>query len=259
MSGPVVWHVSEGVAVLTLGPAAPGTLTPAVRAAVAAALADPGVHRVEVRLAADDRRGRRALHRSGFRYEGTRRAAWALPSGEWGDEALYALLALDVRHGPESFTAVMNAVLPRKRLIAHVLLTDEAGRVCVVETTFKDDWELPGGIVDEGESPVAGALRELDEELGVTVDLGGILVADWLRPHLGWEDALELIFAAPVVGEDLKARMRPDPFEIAAIHWLLPADAAVRLAPFARGRLEAALAATRDGRTRYLEGGSVVW
>lgn len=258
MSDPVTWWVSDGIAVLTLGPAEPGTLTPAVRLAVAQVLATPGVRRIEVLVAADDRRARRALHRSGFRFEGTRRAARLTSSGDATDEAGYALLPTDTVTGTASFTAVMNAVLPRKRCIAHVLLRDAAGRVCLVETTFKDDWELPGGIVNERESPLAGALRELDEELGVDLDLGPILVVDWLRPHLGWEDALELVFAGPVVSEEVKARMRPDPVEIAAIHWLAPVEAAGRLAPFARGRLTAALAAARDGRTRYLEGGSAV-
>ena len=53
----------------------------------------------------------------------------------------------------------MNSALPRKRLIAHVLIRDDQGRVLLCETQFKPDWELPGGIVEPGESPRLGAVR----------------------------------------------------------------------------------------------------
>ncbi|MBS2939662.1 NUDIX domain-containing protein [Nocardioides sp. J2M5] len=34
---------------------------------------------------------------------------------------------------------------------------------------YPDTWDLPGGVVEPGESPVAGLVRELREELGVEV------------------------------------------------------------------------------------------
>ena len=58
----------------------------------------------------------------------------------------------------------MNSALPRKRVIAHVLIRDEQGRVLLCETQFKADWELPGGIVEPLESPRVGAVREVLEE-----------------------------------------------------------------------------------------------
>ena len=41
-----------------------------------------------------------------------------------------------------------TATLPRKRMGAGVLFTDEAGRVLLVEPTYKDYWEIPGGAVN---------------------------------------------------------------------------------------------------------------
>lgn len=217
-------------------------------------LEDATVRRIEVDVCTSDAPRRRALHRAGFRLEGVARQAGAGPDGPV-DIARYAALRGEPSSGREAFTAVMNTVTARKRVIAHLLLTDEQGRVCILETTFKPDFELPGGILEPGESPRAGLVREVVEELDHTVSVGRLLVVDWLAPYLGWEDAVELIFD----GREMPARsvplLRPDLREIRAVHWLEPQAAAARMAPFARGRLLGALAARAEGRALYLEAG----
>lgn len=213
------------------------------------------LRRVEVSLPSGDVVGRRALQRAGFRLEGVRRQAHSQPDGTLIDVVLYARLASDLVYGPGGFTGVMNSVLPRKRLIAHALLTDPWDRACLLETTFKDDWELPGGIVNPSESPRAGAVREIEEELGLQLEVGRILAIDWLAPYLGWDDALELVFDAGSVTEQQVDAVVPDPVEVRAVHWLAPDKAADKMAPFARGRLLAAVACRVGGGTQYLERG----
>ncbi|MEV6596890.1 NUDIX hydrolase [Actinoplanes sp. NPDC051346] len=58
-----------------------------------------------------------------------------------------------------------TTTLPRKRMGAAVLLSDDRGRVLLVEPTYKDHWEIPGGAVEADESPYAAAMREVDERL----------------------------------------------------------------------------------------------
>jgi 8-oxo-dGTP pyrophosphatase MutT (NUDIX family) len=127
--------------------------------------------------------------------------------------------------------------------------------VCILETTFKPDFELPGGILEVGESPRVGLIREVEEELDHSVSVGRLLVVDWLAPYLGWEDAVELIFDGCELADFSIARLRPDGREIRAVHWLEPEAAIARMAPFAQGRLRGALAAREEGRTLYLEAG----
>jgi len=228
-----------------------------LRSTLRQAFADQGVRRVEVSVSASDSPRRRALHRAGFRLEAVRRARW-IGLGGPEDEVCYAVLREDRAAGAEGFTAVMNSVTPRKRAISHVLLTDEAGRVCTLETSFKPDWELPGGILDPGESPRAGAVREVQEELGYTVSIGRLLVVSWLTPYLGWEDALELVFDAGTLSPRSAAMLQPDLKEIRAVHWLEPAAAMAAMEAYARGRVAAALDARESGRTAYLEAGQPV-
>ena len=49
--------------------------------------------------------------------------------------------------------AILNARLPRTRAIAQGVLRDPKGRVLLCELSYKREWDLPGGVVDPGESP----------------------------------------------------------------------------------------------------------
>lgn len=213
-----------------------------------------GLRRIEVAVPAGDRWARRAVLRSGFRHEGVRRSVVLLPDGTYEDLVLFARLAVDVVGGPHGFSGVMNTVLPRKRLIAHVLMRDAEGRILLCDTAFKSDWELPGGIVEPGEAPRDGAIREVREELGLDLTVGRLLVADWLPPYLGWEDALELIFDGGLVTEDDLASFSLQENEITSVSLLTLDQAAEVVTPLSHRRLSVAVGQS-DGETAYLQDG----
>jgi 8-oxo-dGTP diphosphatase len=63
-------------------------------------------------------------------------------------------------------------------LVAAVALLDDCGAVLLQQRPAGKHlaglWEFPGGKVEAGESPEACLARELDEELGITVEIGDL-------------------------------------------------------------------------------------
>lgn len=134
-------------------------------------------------------------------------------------------------------------------------MLDEAGRVLLVEPNYKDYWEIPGGIIEVGETPSQGCAREITEELGLAREPGRLLVVDW-APHPELGDRVLFVFDGGVLTEPDIAAIRLQPEELDSYEFLPPADALDRLIPRLRRRVSAALQAKTDSRTVYLEHGT---
>lgn len=77
--------------------------------------------------------------------------------------------------------------LPRKRMAAASVLVDDDGRVILVRPTYRPGWDLPGGVVEQDEAPLAAARRELAEELGLD-RAPGRLLARRVAACLAWPE-----------------------------------------------------------------------
>jgi 8-oxo-dGTP pyrophosphatase MutT (NUDIX family) len=153
---------------------------------------------------------------------------------------------------PVDFTAT----LPTKRMGAGVLFLDDAGRVLIVEPTYKDDWEIPGGSVEADESPYAAARREVTEELGLTRQPGALLVVDWVPPRDGRTEGLMLLFdGGRLTAEEIAGLVVPAD-ELRGFAFCGEVDAARLLPPRLARRVAAGLRARQTGAVAYLEDGS---
>lgn len=84
---------------------------------------------------------------------------------------------------------------PTAQLATGLVFTDAAGRILLVKPTYNDVWHLPGGVVEDGESPAAAAVREVREELGLDVQAGRLLGVDYRPPTPGGRgNALRFVF-----------------------------------------------------------------
>lgn len=101
--------------------------------------------------------------------------------------------------------------LPSKRIGAGLVCRDAVDRILLVQPTYKSTWDLPGGVVEAGESPAACAAREVREELGLDLAVGRLLVVDWLPARPPKTEGLMLQFDGGVLDDALTARFRLPP------------------------------------------------
>ena len=208
-----------------------------------------GLTRVEARVETTNDAALRVATRSGLRREGIRRAADA------SDHVVLARLADDPPLSEaSSFRALLNSFLPRKRAISQMLIRDEDGRVLLCQLTYKTDWDLPGGVVEVGESPQLAVAREVEEELGLQIPAGSLLLTDWLPPWGGWDDALCLVFDGGTHPASITADIVKQAREIRTAEFCDAEQVRERCADFTARRIEAALA-QRGDPAAYTESG----
>lgn len=155
-------------------------------------------------------------------------------------------------------TADYTATLPRKRMGAGVLLSDERGRILLVEPTYKPYYEIPGGSVEADESPYAAVVREIEEELGLPVRPGRLLVTDWVPPRPDRTEGLMMVFDGGLLTPEQSARIRLPADELRSWAWCTEQEAATRLSEVLARRIAAAVRARAEGTAVYLENGFLV-
>jgi len=108
----------------------------------------------------------------------------------------------------------------RQAAVAIVIVAEENGDQTGILLTKRPDslrrhggqYALPGGRLDAGETPVEAALRELQEELGVTLDPGDILgTLDDCPTRSGFRITPIVVWGADAVD------LVPDPVEVARV------------------------------------------
>ncbi len=154
-----------------------------------------------------------------------------------------------------AFRRMLNAKLPRKRAIAQLLIRDPDQRVLLCQLTYKRDWDLPGGVLEVGESPRDGAVREVREELGLTLNAGPLLLTDWLPAWGGWDDAVCLVFDGGAHPTTILDTVTPQPREIKTVRFCDPTEVERYAADFTARRIKAALKSLAGEGPPYTESG----
>jgi len=157
------------------------------------------------------------------------------------------------RFGTDGRSDLVAAPLPRRRIAAAMLLTDPAGAMLVVEPTYKQEFEIPGGVVEDDESPRTGAAREVAEELGITRTPGALLVIDHVPAARRRTEGLVVVFDGGHVDDPATLVLARD--ELRSYAFVTPDRLGEYLPALQTRRALAALRARGQGAAIYLEDG----
>jgi 8-oxo-dGTP diphosphatase len=150
---------------------------------------------------------------------------------------------------------VSTVDLARKQVGVGILFFDPADRVLLVDPVHEHYWDIPGGSVEADESPYEAAIREIAENLGLSVVPGRLLAVDWAPPERNRTEAVQLVYDGGLLTAN-GIQLPPD--ELRGWAWSDPAEADKRLPPPLARRVSAARRARGDNVTAYLEDGTLV-
>ncbi|WP_461030523.1 NUDIX hydrolase, partial [Streptomyces sparsus] len=157
-------------------------------------------------------------------------------------------VAAAFRDGGGACDIVQSPEPAAETVAAGVLLFDEQDRVLLVDPTYKPGWEFPGGVVEPGEAPARAGVREVAEELGLTLEREPrLLVIDWEPPAPPGFGGLRLLFDGGRLGTDEAAELLLPGAELRGWRFVDEAEAATLLPPVRRDRLRWALRARELG------------
>lgn len=153
---------------------------------------------------------------------------------------------------PDFVLALRSAIGPDPLFLSGVtgVVRNDRGEVLLGRRADNGLWALISGILEPGEQPAHGLVREIEEETGVQVRVEGISSV-WVMPEVTYPNGdraqyLDVCFVCRHVSGE--ARVNDD--ESLEVAWFTP-DAVPELSPTSRLKLDRALGF--DGATTWFE------
>lgn len=155
-------------------------------------------------------------------------------------------------------TKEYDKTLPRKLMGSGALFTNTEGKILVVVPTYKPEWEIPGGTVEESESPKQTCLREVKEELGVDVPIGRLLALNYREESELVSELLLFLFDGRVLSDEQIESIKLPPDELREFRFLTLEEIKNKVLPSLYGLIESGLAQRKLNHTQYTENSRTV-
>lgn len=148
--------------------------------------------------------------------------------------------------------------LPAKRMGAGALFFDEDRHVLLVEPTYKEYWEIPGGVVEKNESPFQACIREVKEELGLVLHNHRLLCIDYNSAQADKTESLMFIFLGGTLNSTDIGKIQYQEVELKGFQFVSPFELSSFLPKMLYKRVEQCLKAIELDQTLYLENQAMI-
>ena len=143
-----------------------------------------------------------------------------------------------------------------KRVGGMVLLFSPDGQLLITKPAYKTGWSLVGGTVDEGESPLVAASREVGEEVGLALSVERFVFYGmrYAHPQKTLKDFIQIFFAVHLSADEVKL-IKPHEREISEYKFV----SIDQLKQYAdHPRMQAVVALLADTAPSYMENEKVI-
>lgn len=147
------------------------------------------------------------------------------------------------------------ASLPTKQMAANALLLNPTQEILLVKPIYRDDWLLPGGVVEQQESPRSACQRELQEELGLTISVDRLLCLEYQSQTVDRPENLQFLFYGGQLSPEQISRITLPFQELSAYRFVSRSVARSLLSTRSSQRLDLAIEALNHQQSLYIEDG----
>lgn len=110
--------------------------------------------------------------------------------------------------------------MPAKLMGAGALFFNERNELLILKQSYNDAWSIPGGIVDDHESPLQAVLREIKEEIGLTVHGVDFLGVNYVGETTARQENVQFIFYGGILDSSQIRNIKIDNDEIVDFKFL---------------------------------------
>lgn len=146
--------------------------------------------------------------------------------------------------------------LPKKVSSTAVIFFNQKNELLILKPTYREGWQVPGGVLEECESPLEGAQRETKEEIGIeseNLSLVGVVHGRQLTETGEKYDVVYFTFFGGILSEEKIKQIVLEEREISEYRFIMLDEALQLLHVGLRERVRLGMEAYRTNKIMYSE------